>query len=221
MEKIRYARRAFENLQIGGLPRLVRDNELSLEFNNGARLLSLPSKAPRGKARMNVYLDEFAHVQHDRRIYTAALPIVSRAAGCGSGSSPMGASGIFWEVFGPQMRAFPGYSRKLTPWWEVQSFCVNVAEARKMAPAMLTTERIDLFGNDRIKAIYANMLEDDFRQEYEGEFVDETTAWISWEVIQSNQADDHLWWHAQGVDEAISMIAQVRAAIDAGRISQP
>jgi len=194
MEKIRYAGRVLENLQIGGLPKLIRDNELSIEFDNGARLLSLPAKPPRGKARMNVYLDEFAHVAHDREIYTGALPVISKGGRLRMASSPLGSSGVFWEVSSEKLRTYPGYARKSTPWWEVQSFCQNVKEASKLAPGLGTTERVELFGNERIKAIWANMLEEDFQQEYECAFIDEATAWIPWEIIQRNQQAGLVCW---------------------------
>ncbi|HEX8184196.1 MAG TPA: terminase family protein [Blastocatellia bacterium] len=212
-EKIRYAKLVYENLQVGGMPKLKTDNQLELEFSNGARILSLPSKAPRGKPRFNVYLDEYAHVQHDRIIYTGALPVVSKGGRIRIGSSPFGASGVFWEIFTESMQPYPGYSRKRTPWWEVQAFCLNVREARRLAPQMLTAARVDLFGNDRIKAIYANMPEEDFRQEYEAEFVDETTAWISWDEIKANQDRDLLCAMAtmrgsdrSGITDAIEQI---------------
>jgi phage FluMu gp28-like protein len=217
-EKIRYARAIYFNLRINGLPRLIRDHQLGLEFDNGARLVSLPSRPPRGKARMNVYLDEFAHVQYDREIYTAALPIISKGGRLRIGSSPLGASGVHWEISQGQLRQYPGYRRKRTPWWEVYSFCTNVKLARRMAPAMSTFERVEMFGTDRIKAIYANMLEDDFQQEYECAYVDETTAWITWEVIKRNQQADLVHFHAKSVDEALGLIEQVERAISEGLI---
>ena len=188
-EKIRYARAVIDALRpdIRSGIKLVRDNELGIELHNGARLSSLPARPPRGRARSNVYLDEFAHVQRDGQIYTAALPVISKGGRLRIGSSPMGATGRFWEVFKQQLRAYPGYNRKTTPWWEVYSFCRNPAEARKLAPAMDTAARVELFGNDRIKAIYANMPLEDFQQEYECAFVDESTAWITWEEIKRNQ----------------------------------
>ncbi len=191
-EKIRYARAVYDNLQVSGLPKLTRESQLALELKNGARLLSFPSRPPRGKARMNVKLDEYAHVQHDRQIYTGTLPVISKGGKLRIGSSTLGASGVFWEVFEEKLRPYPGYNRKKTPWWEVQAFCLNVREARKLAPPMSTEQRVDLFGNDRIKAIFANMPIEDFQQEYEAEFVDEATAWISWEEIRANQDPDLL-----------------------------
>ena len=190
-EKIRYARLVFENLEGISLPKIKTDNQLELEFENGARLISHSSRPPRGKARMNVYLDEFAHVQHDRQIYTAALPVISKGGRLRMGSSPMGASGVFWEIDTQSLRPYPGYNRRRTPWYEVEAFCLNVSEAKNLAPPMLTSERVEMFGNDRIKAIYANMPLEDFQQEYEAEYVDETTAWITWEEIKQNQGDEN------------------------------
>lgn len=195
-EKIRYAKAVYENLRVAGLPKLVRDSQLNLELANGARLTSLPSKPARGRARSNVGLDEFAHAQRDRAIYTGSLPVISKGGRLRIGSSPLGESGVFWEVFAQTMRSYPGYRRRSTPWWHVYSFCTNVREAIKLAPAMATAQRVELFGNDRIKAIYANMPLEDFQQEYEAEFVDETTAWITWEEIKAAQANPPAHWAA-------------------------
>lgn len=187
-EKIRYAKNIIEALPRSMRPRLITDNRAEVEFDNGARLISLPATAPRGKAQMNVYLDEFAHVRDDVIIYTAALPMITKGSRrLRMASSPMGASGRFWEVATQSLRKYPGYTRKVTPWWEVQAFCTNVKEALKLAPSMPTATRVELFGNERIKAIYANMPEEDFQQEYECVFVDESTAWITWEEIKEAQ----------------------------------
>lgn len=221
-EKIRYARAVYENLRIGGLPKLVREHILGLEFENGARIISHPSRPPRGKARMNVVLDEFAHVQRDREIYTAALPVISKGGVLRIGSSTLGAMGVFWEIYNQELRPYPGFARKHTPWWELYSFCVNPGEACRLAPGLTTSQRVDLFGNERIKAIYANMPEEDFQQEYEAIFVDETTAWIPWDLIKRNQqAFENAgmsWWHAGNVDQARNLIPAILDAISKGRV---
>jgi phage FluMu gp28-like protein len=188
-EKIIYARRIYDNLQVRGLPRITQpDTTTALGFDNGARIMSLPGTPNRGKANFWVYLDEWAHQRYGRENYTAILPVITKGGKLRGASSPMGAGGMFWEIFSQSFLPFPGYRRKKTPWWEVQAFCTNVAEARKLAPSLTTFQRAEMFGNDRIKVIYANMPEEDFRQEYETIFVDETTAWITWEEIKANQA---------------------------------
>lgn len=204
-EKIRYANQIIGALPTRMQPKLRTDNRTELEFANGARLISLPSTAQRGKAQMHVALDEYAHVRDDARIYTAVLPIVSKGnRRLRIGSSQLGASGRFWEIATEGLRKYPGYARTVTPWWEVQAFCRNVKEARTLAPTLTTAQRVEMFGNDRIKAIYANMPEEDFQQEYECVFVDESTAWITWEEIKGVQDASLVCWLASSRDQEIS-----------------
>jgi phage FluMu gp28-like protein len=188
-EKIRYALAVYESLRGVRLPKKKRDNLSEVEFENGARLLSLPAKSARGKPRFNVYLDEFAHQKNQKVIYQGTLPVISKGGRVRIGSSPMGASDLFWEIFEQPIRAYPGYTRKRTPWWEAFGLCVDPVTARREAPKMETRERVYRFGKPRLIAAYENMPEEDFRQEYETEFVDESTAWITWEEIRANQDD--------------------------------
>lgn len=210
-EKIRYAKTIYEHLRIGGLPKLVRDAQFNLEFSNGARLTSLPSKPARGRARSNVGLDEFAHAQRDRAIYTGSLPVVSKGGRLRIGSSPLGASGVFWEVYTQSLRPYAGYRRRATPWWHIYAFCVNVKEAVRLAPAMPTAHRVALFGNDRIKALYGNMPEEDFQQEYETLYVDESTAWITWDEIKAAQNVDLVCYLGKAVG---TLTPEISEAVD-------
>lgn len=225
-EKIRYARSIYEHLRLDGLPKLRRDAQFNLEFSNGARLTSLPSKPARGRARSNVGLDEFAHAQRDKAIYTGSLPVISKGGRLRIGSSPLGASGVFWEVYSQSLQPYPGYRRRATPWWHVYAFCMNVAEARRLASALTTAQRVDLFGNDRIQAIYANMPLEDFQQEYECLYVDESTAWITWNEIKAAQAliPDLDCYFAEARDALTPAIQEtveaVLQAIAEGRIEQ-
>lgn len=195
-EKIRYAHRVYEELARklgvgrGRLHRLVRESVLNLEFDNGTRLTSFPATPPRGRARANVYLDEFAHVQRDREIYTAAMPIISKGGRLRIGSSPFGAAGMFWEIWSQAMRAYPGFARKATPWWGTQAFCLDVLRARRLAPHMRTADRVEAFGNSRLLLIHGNMDEDDFRQEYECEIVDESRSFFTWDEIRAVERVD-------------------------------
>ena len=218
-EKIRYAQNVIQALPPGMRPKLITNNRTEIEFDNGARLISLPSTAPRGKAQMNVYLDEFAHVPDDKIIYTAALPMMTKGSRrLRMGSSPMGASGMFWEVYAEELRRYPGYRRKMTPWWEVQAFCYDALAAYLKAPTMPTPQRVMMFGNERIKMIYQNMPVDDFKQEYECAFVDETSAWISWEIIRRNQQQDLRYYHIKSVDDTDKLIEDVKRGIKYGNV---
>lgn len=224
-EKIYYARAVYDNLQIVDLPPIDKESSLRLEIN-GARIISMPSKAVRGKARFNVYFDEFAHAARDREIYRGSLPVMTKAGRVRIGSSPMGSTGVFWEIFGESLRKYPGFVRKSTPWWEIYAFCTNPKEARGIAPKLTTEQRVERYAKDRLQAIFANMPLEDFQQEYECDFIDESTSWITWAEIKAAQraGEGLLCYLAEGrnniVDETMQAIDRTYDAIMSGKIEQ-
>jgi phage FluMu gp28-like protein len=222
-EKIRYGRAIIEALDKPVRPALVRDSQTELEFSNGSRLISHPCRPPRGKARARIYLDEMAHYKSglDKEIYRAALPATTKGDGyIRIGSSPLGATGLFWEIATETLRKYPGYAgnRRITPWWQVRALCKDPKAAVRVAPDMLTAERVYQLGTAALIEIYENMFLEDFQSEYECAWVDEASAWISWEVIQRNQQADLLYWHAKSTSEAIGMIPAVLDAVKQGKL---
>lgn len=217
-EKIRYARSVYDNLDIAELPLFVVENKLQLELTNGGRLISRPSTPPRGRARMNVVLDEFAHVQRDKEIYTAALPIISKGGRIRIGSSPMGATGSFWEIARQQLRDYPGYVRVVTPWWRCKAFCgKHACPSPGVAEAMVTGERVGRFGNDRIQMIFNNMDLDSFQQEYECLYVDDAVSFFDWPLIKKNQDGNLKYWHFKTPD-ILDSLHEIKGCIADGAI---
>lgn len=224
-EKIRYCRTIIDAMRPDMRPRLVQDSQTGLELANGSRYVSHPCRPPRGKARARIYLDEMAHYREglDREIYTAALPATTKGDGyIRVGSSPLGASGLFWEIVTQSLRNYPGYNghRRLVPWWHVGALCKDVPRALQIAPGLATEDRVRAFGTQSLLEIFENMFLEDFQQEYECAWVDETVAWISWQIIRRNQDQDLVWWHAKSVDQALAMIPDILEAIEAKQIEQ-
>ena len=221
-EKIRYAQACIEALPNAVKPKVITNNRMELEIENGSRLISHPCRPLRGKARVKVYLDEFAHYPRDREIYTSVVPVVTKGGRLRIGSSPLGAQGMFWEIFEQKIRPYPGYKRRLIPWWAISSLCKNVPQALKLAGVMLTDERVRLFGTSRLIEIYENMMLEDFQQEYECAWVDESVSWITWDEIKRNQFEAQagsLWYRqARSVDDALIAIDELAQAIHAGLI---
>lgn len=222
-EKVRYARAIIEAIRPDVRPALTRNSQTELEFGNGSRMVSHPCRPPRGKARSRIYLDEMGHYKEgmDREIYRAALPATVKGDGyIRIGSSPLGAKGLFWEIATENLKKYPGYAnhRRFIPWWHVKALCKDIAAAALLAPQMTTEERVYAFGTPPLIEIFENMFLEDFQQEYECAWIDEATAWITWEIIKRNQDLGLLWWHAKSVDEALALLPQVREAIDKGQI---
>ena len=80
-EKILIARQVHEELPLAYQKRLVVDSKTELAFESNAahkrlsRIISAPSKAPRGK-KGDVYLDELAHYVNDRQVYTGSTALI-------------------------------------------------------------------------------------------------------------------------------------------------
>ncbi len=188
-EKVRYANYCLEALDKEVRPSKLIDNRTEIELTNGSRIISHPCRPPRGKARARVYLDEIAHYPRDEEIYTAAVPIITRGGVIRMGSSPLGASGKFWEIMSQALQTYPGYERMTIPWWSVAHLSKDVKEAQKEAPKMRTFDRVSEYGTDRLMHIFENMPLEDFQQEYECDWTDESVAWITWDEIKRNQVD--------------------------------
>ena len=196
-EKIRYTKAVIEALDREVQPRLLTDNRLALEFSNGSRVISHPCRPPRGKAKADVYLDEFAHYPNADEVYRAAVPIASKGGKLRIGSSPLGARGKFWEIYTESMQKYPGYSRDRIPWWVIGALCKDIDQAEIEAPGLPTEDRVRKFGTPRLIQLFENMTLEDFQQEYECEWLDETVSWIDWDLIKRNQnlaAEEKHWY---------------------------
>jgi phage FluMu gp28-like protein len=195
-EKILVARQVHEELPLAFQKKLVVDSKTELAFeSNGAhqrlsRILSNPSKAPRGK-KGDVYLDELAHYVNDREVYRGSTALILRSNGQLTGcSTPLGRRGIFWEIAREEIRKYPHHTRQDVPWWLCRFFCTDTARAAIEAPDMPTEERVERFGRPAIVEQFDSLDLDDFQQELEGRFVDESYSFFPYDLVLPNTTDE-------------------------------
>jgi phage FluMu gp28-like protein len=221
-DKIRYAKAIYANLNTPfKKPRIITENRTEIEFDNGARLVSTASA--RGIPNANFFLDEAAWKHNAKEIYVASVPIISKGGCFRMGSSTNGAGGLFWEIDTQSFKEYPDFVRRQTVWWEVEAFCTNIQTAVKQAPFMDTAERVQKFASLRLKTIFANSVVEDFQQEYEALYVDETTAWITWEEIKANQSESticDITSERGKIDKALSAIEHLRGRMQRGEVEQ-
>ena len=179
-EKVLIARQIHEELPLAFQKKLVVDSKTELAFeSNGpgkrlSRILSNPSKAPRGK-KGDVYLDELAHYVNDREVYRGSTALILRSHGQLSGcSTPLGRRGIFWEIATEELRKYPHHKRQEVPWWLCRFFSTDVQRAAAEAPHLPTEERVARFGRQTIVEQLDSLPLEDFQQEFECRFVDES-----------------------------------------------
>ena len=146
VEKILLARQVYEELPLTFQKRLVTDAKTELSFESNAkgrrlsRIISVPSKPPRGK-KGDIVLDELAHYINDRQVYTGSTALILRSNGQLTGcSTPLGRRGIFWEIATQELRRYPHHVRQDVPWWLCRFFCHDTRAAAVEAGTMPTNE---------------------------------------------------------------------------------
>lgn len=197
VEKIRYANMLYESLPLRWRKKKIIDNRTSIEFEDAAgkfrsRLISHPCKDPRGKHKADVFLDEFAHYGNKQNaVYVASVPIVSRGKGqLTIGSTPLAAGDLYHDIMMQEHKKYPMFSRQSIPWWACPDFCVDVKRAMMEAPKLETSQRVAAFGKQVISDIYQSLAHEDFQQEYELAFQDESQTYYPYELIFSCCSDE-------------------------------
>ena len=194
-ERILTARQVFEEIPTAFQKRLSVDSKTELVFESNAsgrrvsRIISVPSKPPRGK-KGDIVLDELAHYANDRDVYTGSTALILRSHGQLTGcSTPLGRRGIFWEIASQELRKYPHHTRQEVPWHLSRFFCRDVARAAREAPDMPTEERVARFGTQGIVEQFDSLPLDDFQQEFECRFVDSSYSFYPVELILGCTSD--------------------------------
>jgi phage FluMu gp28-like protein len=186
--RIEYADQMYESL-----PRRFRKKrvarsrtELVFEDSRGRRsvLRSLASRAPRGKGG-DVCISELPHCLNSREIYEGALHVTSRSVhhNLTIESTPLGKRGVFYDICRGK---FPQFTLYEVPWWHCGALCTDIERALKEAPELSTRERVDGFGTPSMRAIFASMTEDGFRQESELAFIETADCVFPMELLEKN-----------------------------------
>ncbi len=223
-EKIAYCQQIHEELPLEYQKKLVTDSKLELAFQSNSghrkitRIISNPSKAPRGKTG-DIYLDELAHCANDREIYKGSTALILRSnAQLTVCSSPLGRRGVFWEIARQEIRRYPSFWRQSVPWWLCSFFCTDVIRAAHEAPKMSTAERVKRFGAKGIKDQFASMSLEDFQQEFEVLYSDESMTYFPYElIIPCTNAELQLAEELIDVLKSLKPTSRLVAGFDVGR----
>jgi phage FluMu gp28-like protein len=181
---------------LGLKPTLVRNAEDTLAFHEPpytSAVVSRPASSSIRGGRKDIYFDEAAFIPKFEQLYQAGLPSISQGGRLTVVSTPMGESGLYYELASNE-EAYSSFSRHVVPWWESRFMLRDEGmreEALEYAPKMSTSARIAAYGSDMLKEIRKGFGVDEpaFRTEYECEFVDETDAYYTWDLVVSGKND--------------------------------
>jgi len=146
----------------------IDDNEykqLTIVLNNGARLIGLPANPDTARGfTANVILDEFAIHKDSQKIWTALYGTITRGFKLRVVSTPMGRQNKFYQLWSGQNN----YAKHFTDIYKAveEGLPVDIEELRR--------------GLDDEEA---------WAQEYECKFLDEATAFLTYELIASCESE--------------------------------
>lgn len=232
-EKISLVKLFHDELPLGFQKEIIIDSKHEVGFVSGktkhnrrvTRVISYPSKAPRGKTG-DVYLDELAHCQNDKIIYTGATALITRSGGQMTiGSTPLGKRGIFHAVHSQEFERYPGYWRQNVPWWLCKHFCKDVENAAQEAEYLTTINRIERFGSQALIEQYNALPLEDFQQEFELVFQDERVSFFPYELIlpcmQHEKEEIPVYDSVERLASEAVNLGRLVAGFDVGRTNHP
>lgn len=139
---------------------------LEVEYPNGSRITALPANPDTARGfSANVFLDEFAFHQDSRKIWTALFPVISAGHRLRVVSTPNGKGNKFYDLMTGEDDV-----------WYRQTTDIYQAVADGL-PRNIEEMRTAM-GDD-----------DAWAQEYELKWLDEASAWISFELMSTCEDD--------------------------------
>lgn len=152
----------FEEYQIEYDIGAVRYNALEVSFPHGSRITALPANPDTARGfSANVFLDEFAFHRDSGAIWKALFPVISAGWKLRVTSTPNGKSGKFYEL-----------DTADDDTWSRHTVDIYQAVADGLPRDI-----------EQLRAGIAD--EDAWAQEYELKYLDEASAWLTYELITS------------------------------------
>jgi phage FluMu gp28-like protein len=180
--------------------------QLEIVFPNGSRIIGLPANPATARGHSaHILLDEFAFHKDSRAIWKALFPTVTRGYKIRIISTPMGKKNKFYELWTAKtLQTFNGVEHEVKGergGWSKHK--VDIFDAVAMGLTL-----VDEDGNEIEPEDLRLALADDeaWHQEYLCEFIDETTAFLTYDLIESVEdvrIDHYPHWAEELVNAAI------------------
>lgn len=146
---------------------------LAMEFANGSRILALPANPDTARGHSaNVVLDEFAFHQDSRKIWASLFPTITRGYKIRIISTPQGKKNKFYEIWTGNTR----YAKHFVDIYKAvqEGLIIYGNEGEVTGPEYLREGLDD---------------EEAWQQEYECQFLDEATAFLTYELISEAESE--------------------------------
>ncbi|NTU43292.1 MAG: hypothetical protein HGA78_09655, partial [Nitrospirales bacterium] len=159
--------------------------QLEIIFPNGSRIIGLPANPSTARGHSaNILLDEFAFHKDSREIWKALFPTITRGYKIRIISTPQGKKNKFYELWTAKtVQLFDGTEHT----WLGERGGYSKHNCTIDQAMELGLELFDEEGNPIEPEDLRLALNDDeaWQQEYEVEFLDETTAFLPYDLIET------------------------------------
>jgi phage FluMu gp28-like protein len=147
---------------------------LEIRFPNGSRIIGLPANPDTARGwSANILLDEFALHKDSRAIWRALFPTITRGYKIRIISTPFGKKNKFYELCTEDN----AYSKHVVPIAKAIAEGLELKDEDGKPTTLDSLKRA--FGDD-----------EGWAQEYEVEFIDEATAFLTYELIATVESDE-------------------------------
>jgi phage FluMu gp28-like protein len=147
---------------------------LEIRFGNGSRILGLPANPDTARGwSANILLDEFALHKDSRAIWRALFPTITRGYKIRIISTPFGKKNKFYELCTEDN----DYSKHTVPIGKAIQEGLDLKDENGNPTSIEALKKA--FGDD-----------EGWAQEYEVEFIDEATAFLTYELIATVETDE-------------------------------
>ena len=168
---------------------------LEIEFSNGSKITALPANPDTARGfSANVFLDEFAFHQDSRKIWTALFPVISAGHKLRVVSTPNGKGNKFYDLMTASSKLGTDHSQPGTGLNLSRGMLEPVPQVIKDPWYRQITDIYQAVADGLprdIEELRAGMGDEDaWAQEYELKWLDEASAWLSYELISSCEDAD-------------------------------
>lgn len=187
----RSVNRAYDAIWPRKRPTFTKDTAEEILLSNGSLMAFTPSTPPRGYERATYYWDEMPSCRDELQIFQAIMAGVIRDGRVRIGSTPLGTSNRFAQLF-LDREANSKWEVSSWPWWTCRSFIRgDFDEVQELAPTMPTEERLQRFASERLLEVRESYGIDEelFTIEMECDFIEGVDRWLPMDLIMRCEVD--------------------------------
>lgn len=183
-----------------------------------SRIRSIAASAGVRGGKKDIVFDEAHFIPNFETLFVGALPATVRnSGGFDAVSTPNGQQGRFFTIWADPEHKYTDWTRYSFVWLDVTTFCTDIHEARRVfeeefhsnVDALVNGgELYEAFASEALKKIADSFTAEEFLQEFCGKFVDESTAFYPYVIIDKCRKHSEAQPTPEGGLDRVNVLSQ-------------